>query len=289
MGELSPARRDNAREILSEVGVRPSKGLGQNFVVDPSLVRRIAAVANVGPDDEVLEIGPGLGALTRALHSTGAAVSAVEIDPRLAAHLRETLPASVRIIDGDALEVDFEELYSDRQHANRGVVLVANLPYNVATPVVMRILERVPAVERMLIMVQREVADRFVATPGGKIYGAVSARIAYFAAASIESLIPPEVFFPQPKVTSALVEMRRLAEVAVDPEAATYDEIAMLIRHGFATRRKMLRRALAGLVSEDGFAFAGVAPTKRAEELSIQEWGKLAQWRRSNTNSRPRS
>lgn len=280
----------SAREILEGVGVRPSKGLGQNFVVDPNLVGRIARVAAVGPGDQVLEIGPGLGALTNALFATGAFVTAVEIDHRLVVHLRATLPDAIRIVEADALEVDFEALYSELGAVPPGgVVLVANLPYNVATPVVMRVLEEVPIISRMLVMVQKEVADRFVARPGGKIYGAVSARIAYFAAASIESLIPPEVFFPQPKVTSALVEFRRLEEPAVDPADADYDEIVALIRRGFATRRKMLRRSLAGLVSGEAFAAAGVAPTARAEELDITEWGKLALWRRSITNSRPQS
>jgi len=289
MSEPRGKGRADARGTLEEVGVRPSKGLGQNFVVDPDLVRRIARVAAVGRDDEVLEIGPGLGALTRALYDTGAAVTCVEIDHRLVAHLRATLPDQVRVIEGDALEVDLGALYAEPGASSDGVALVANLPYNVATPVVMRVLEAVPVVERMLVMVQREVADRFVAKPGGRTYGAVSARIAYFADASIEGLVPPEAFFPQPKVISALVEIRRRALVAVDPAHASYHEIVTLIRHGFSTRRKMLRRALGGLVSDEVFEKAGVAPTKRAEELSIQEWGKLAQWRRSITSSLPRS
>ena len=278
------------RDVLDAAGVRPSKALGQNFVVDPNLCTRIARVAHVGPGDRVLEIGPGLGALTIALHETGASVVAVEIDGRLAEVLRTQLPDDIEIVEADGLTLDFAALYPDvALDDDEGIVLVANLPYNVATPLVMRFLEEVPVVKRMLVMVQREVAERFVAPPGNRTYGAVSVRIAYFADAEIESLIPPEVFFPQPKVTSALVAITRHDQVAVDPAEASYDEIMVLLRSGFGTRRKMLRRSLAGLVSEEAFAAAGVQGTARAEELGIVEWGKLARWRRSIMNSHPRS
>jgi 16S rRNA (adenine1518-N6/adenine1519-N6)-dimethyltransferase len=281
--------RSFARDLLDDLGVHPSKGLGQNFVVDPNLTARIASVAGVGPGVQVLEIGPGLGALTRALVQTGASVTAVEIDHRLVARLKDEFSSEVRVVEGDALDIDFAALFRDELDGDEGVVLVANLPYNVATPIVMRILEDVPFVTRMVVMVQREVADRFVAPPGNKTYGAVSARMAYFADVSIESVIPPEVFFPRPKVTSALVEFKRREQPAVDPANASYEEILTLLRHGFATRRKMLRRSLAGLVSDEVFVAAGVDPTARAEQLGIAEWGKLATCRRAITSSPPRS
>jgi 16S rRNA (adenine1518-N6/adenine1519-N6)-dimethyltransferase len=273
-------------DLLSASGVRPSKSLGQNFVVDPNLTDRIARLAAVGPGDQVLEVGPGLGSLTLALHATGAAVTAIEIDHRLSEVLVETLPADVRVIRGDALEIDIASLFdSATRDSGRGVTMVANLPYNVATPLVMGILEHQPVVHRLLVMVQREVAERFAAPPGTKTYGAVSARIAYFATTSVEMVVPPEVFFPKPNVSSAVIEISRRDTPAVDPAVASYDEIVTLLRHGFGSRRKMLRGSLAGLVSAEVFAAAAVEPTMRAEQLGILEWGKLARWRRSLANS----
>jgi 16S rRNA (adenine1518-N6/adenine1519-N6)-dimethyltransferase len=273
-------------DLLSASGVRPSKSLGQNFVVDPNLTDRIARLAAVGPGDQVLEVGPGLGSLTLALHATGAAVTAIEIDHRLSEVLIETLPDDVRVIRGDALEIDIGALFESLPLvAGSGVTMVANLPYNVATPLVMGILEHQPIVHRLLVMVQREVAERFAAPPGSKIYGAVSARIAYFATTSVEMVVPPEVFFPKPNVASAVIEITRRDTPAVDPAVASYEEIVTLLRHGFGSRRKMLRGSLAGLVSAEVFTAAGVEPTMRAEELGILEWGKLARWRRSLANS----
>jgi 16S rRNA (adenine1518-N6/adenine1519-N6)-dimethyltransferase len=272
-------------DLLSASGVRPSKSLGQNFVVDPNLTERIARIAAVGPGDQVLEVGPGLGALTLALHATGATVTAIEIDHRLAETLRETLPDEVRVVRADAIELDISTLFDEAVIARGGVTVVANLPYNVATPLVMGVLEHAPIVRRLVVMVQREVAERFAAPPGSKIYGAVSARIAYFATTSVVMVVPPEVFFPKPNVESAVIELTRREAPAVDPAAAGYDDIVTLLRHGFGNRRKMLRGSLAGVVSAEVFAAAGVDPTLRAEQLGILEWGKLATWRRSLANS----
>jgi len=273
-------------DLLSSSGVRPAKSLGQNFVVDPNLTERIARLAAVGPGDQVLEVGPGLGSLTLALHATGAFVTAIEIDHRLAEVLAETLPDDVRVIRGDALEIDLAALFPlSLVGRASGVTMVANLPYNVATPLVMGVLENAPIVRRLVVMVQREVAERFAAPPGNKIYGAVSARIAYFATTSVEMVVPPEVFFPKPNVASAVIEITRRETPAVDPALADYDEIVTLLRHGFGNRRKMLRGSLAGLVSPEVFSAAGVEPTMRAEQLGILEWGKLARWRRSLANS----
>lgn len=259
------------RRLLDAHGLSATKSLGQHFVVDPNTVERIARLAGVGPADRVVEIGPGLGSLTLALAATGAAVTAVEIDRRLVAVLAEVLPATVRVIEGDALHCAWDSVLPGGPW-----VLVANLPYNVATTLVLDLLAGVPQITRMLVMVQREVGERLAAAPRGRGYGAVSARVAYFATARVVGRVGPEVFEPRPRVESALVEIVRRPAPAVDAAVASYEEIDRLLRAGFNGRRKMLRRSLAGLVDEPCFSSVGIAGTARAEELSIAEWGKLA-------------
>jgi len=266
------------RSLLEEHDVRPTSALGQNFVVDPNTVERIARLAAVGPEDRVLEIGAGLGSLTLALAATGAAVTAVEVDPRLVAALASVVPDGVRVVEADALRADWAELLAP---PGSGWVLVANLPYNVAATLVVDLLEHVPAVRRMLVMVQREVGERLAATPGGREYGAVSVRVAYFATARLVGRVSPEVFHPRPKVESALVAIERRPEPAVPEATAGYGELLALVRAGFAGRRKMLRRSLAGLVHGRAFELAGIAPTARAEELAVEQWGMLAACERS--------
>ncbi len=269
------------RELLESHGIRPSKALGQNFVTDPNTVQRIARLAGVGEGDRVLEIGGGLGALTLALAATGAAVTSLEIDETLAGLLRDIAPPSVKVVVGDALRVDWDETLG----TEGPWVLVANLPYNIATTLLVSLLEEVPAIRRMLVMVQREVADRLVAAPGGRECGAVSVRVAYFAPARVGGRVSPEVFRPRPKVESSLVAIERRLEPAVAPELASYAEIGELVRAGFAVRRKMLRRALAGMVGEAAFEAAGVPSTERAESLDVTAWGKLAACRRTTSSS----
>jgi 16S rRNA (adenine1518-N6/adenine1519-N6)-dimethyltransferase len=220
----------------------------------------------------VVEIGPGLGSLTTALAATGASVTAVELDRRLAEVLRaEAAPTGVRIVEGDALRLDWAGVLGPGRW-----VLVANLPYNVATPLVITLLESVPAIGRMLVMVQKEVGERMAAAAGDAAYGAVSAKIAYWAEAEVAGRVPPTVFIPRPKVDSALVAIRRRAAPAVDPTVVDYERLCSVIGAGFGQRRKMLRRSLAGVVDPVAFDAARVAPTARAEDLSIQDWGRLA-------------
>jgi 16S rRNA (adenine1518-N6/adenine1519-N6)-dimethyltransferase len=276
--------RTTVRRLLADNGLEPSRALGQNFVVDPNTTERIARLAEVGPGDLVVEIGAGLGALTGALARTGARVIAIEVDRGLAALLPSLVPEGVRVVEADALRLDWASLLADEGGGARQAVLVANLPYNIATMLVLRILEQVPEITRMLVMVQREVAERIAASPGGKEYGGVSARIQYFATARVVSRIPPDVFHPRPHVESALVSIVRGETPAVPPELASYDEIVTLVRAGFAGRRKMLRRSLSGLVDERAFEAAGVAPTARAEELEVRVWGKLAACQRAITS-----
>lgn len=261
----------DVRRLLDEHGLAPSRARGQNFVVDPNTVRRVARLAGVGPGDRVVEIGAGLGSLTLALVETGAEVTAVEVDPGLVGVLRETVaPRGVAVVEADALALDWPALLGGGPWA-----LVANLPYNVATPLVADLLDGVPAISRMLVMVQREVGDRLAAGPGSDAYGAVSVKVAYWAEARVVGRVPPTVFLPVPKVESALVRIDRRPQPAVGP-AVDRDWMFRLVAAGFGQRRKMLRRSLAGLVAPEAYAAAAVRPEARAEELSVHDWGRLA-------------
>jgi len=263
--------RAEVRRLLDENGLAPSRARGQNFVVDPNTVRRVARLAGVGPGDRVVEIGAGLGSLTLALAATGASVTAVEVDGGLVPVLREVVePAGVTVVEGDALRLEWSSLLE-----GIGWVLVANLPYNVATPLIADLLDGVPAISRMLVMVQREVGERLAAHAGDEAYGSVSVKVAYWATAKMVGRVPPTVFHPMPKVESALVSIERRATPAVGSEVER-DWLFHLVGTGFGQRRKMLRRSLAGLVDADAFVAAGVRPEARAEELSVEEWGRLA-------------
>jgi len=260
--------RPAVRELLTSHGLAPRRELGQNFVADPNTVRRIAHLAGVGAGDRVVEIGAGLGSLTLALVETGATVTAVEVDRGLARVLREVVAGveGVTVVEADAMTLDWPALLGDVG----GWVLVANLPYNVATPLVCDLLDTVPAIERMLVMVQREVGERLVAAPRTAGYGAVSVKVAYWAAARLAGLVPAAVFMPKPNVESALVEIVRRPPPDVAPEP-----LFELVRTAFGQRRKMLRRSLAGLVDGPTFAAAAVAETARPEELGLDDWVRL--------------
>lgn len=275
-----PPGRAETLALLAEHGISPSRALGQNFVADPSLVERVARLAGVGTGDRVLEIGAGLGSLTIALAATGAEVLAMEVDRYIEPVLRGLVePLGVTVARADAMSCDWTETLGPRGDT-RPWTLVANLPYNIATPLVSDLLVGVPAITRMLVMVQREAGERLVAGPGSRTYGGVSVRVAYFAQARILARVPPEVFVPRPNVESVLVEVVRRPLPAVPVEVAPFAEIDRLVRAGFSERRKMLRRSLAGLVSKEAFAAAGVASTRRPEELSVESWGKLAECKR---------
>jgi 16S rRNA (adenine1518-N6/adenine1519-N6)-dimethyltransferase len=262
-------------QLLSAHGIHPSRALGQNFVADPNTVRRIARLSGSGVGTNVLEIGAGLGSLTLALVETGAHVVAVETDRHVLPVLRSVVePVGVEVVEGDALTLDLAGLLAER--APGPWSLVSNLPYNVATPLVMRTLTEVPAVAHLLVMVQREVGERMAAEPGQDAYGSVSVRIAYFARAQVVGRVPATVFVPRPRVESVLVQLDRRPTPAVDPALVSYDRLAQVVRAGFAQRRKMLRRSLAGVVEPEAFERAGVRPDARAEELDVEAWGRLA-------------
>ena len=267
----------SVRATLAQHGLRPSRALGQHFLADPNTARRVARLAGVGPGDRVLEIGPGLGSLTLALAETGAQVVALELDRHLEAPLREVVDGSpgIEIEVGDALTADLDALL--RAHGPGPWACVSNLPYNIATPVVVRLLEAAPLVARVVVMVQREVAERLTAGPGTSAYGAVTVKVGYYAEASFLGPVPASVFVPPPKVESALVRLERLASPPV--AVPSPDRLFGLVRAGFAHRRKMLRRALRpelGDRTEDVLRAAAVDPRARAESLSLDEWAAVA-------------
>ena len=267
-------------ELAGRLGVRPSKRFGQNFVIEPGTVRRIAALARLRPGDVVLEVGPGLGSLTLALLEAGAGrLLAVEIDPVLAAALPQTIAARapqlagrVSVVAADALRIGARDLPA------APAVLVANLPYNVAVPVVLHLLAVLPSLRRGLVMVQAEVADRMCAAPGSRVYGTPSAKLAWFAEARPAGPVPRSVFWPVPNVDSRLVAFTRR-----DPPqtTATREEVFAVVDAAFRQRRKTLRAALSGWAgsapeAERLLRAAGLDPGARGETLGIAEFARLA-------------
>jgi len=264
----------NVRALLAEHGLRPSRALGQHFLADANTAERIARLAEVGPGDRVLEIGPGLGSLTLALASTGSSVLAVELDRHILPALESVVATAgdVTVEQGDALELDFASRLGGGPWT-----CVSNLPYNIATPVVMRLLDDVPQVSRLVVMVQREVGERLAAPPGSRTYGAVSVRVAFHADARLMGTVSPTVFVPRPNVESVLVRLDRRPAPPVDVEspALMFD----LVRAGFAQRRKMLRRALRPMLggrTDEVLTAAGIDPRARAESLDLEAWAALA-------------
>jgi 16S rRNA (adenine1518-N6/adenine1519-N6)-dimethyltransferase len=273
---LGPA---DVRRLAAELGVRPTKKWGQNFVVDANTVRRIVRTAALDPDDVVLEVGPGLGSLTLGLLAAAARVVAVEVDPVLAARLPRTVasyaPPDVAerldVVAADALTVDVLP-------GPPPTALVANLPYNVAVPVLLRALERWPSLRHGLVMVQAEVADRIVAPPGSRTYGIPSVKVAWWAEARRAGAVPRGVFWPVPNVDSALVAVRRREPPVAD---ASRERVFAVVDAAFAQRRKSLRAALAGIAgspveAERMLRAAGVDPLARGESLSVGDFARLA-------------
>jgi len=269
---LGPAEIRDLAELL---GIQPTKKLGQNFVIDPNTVRRIVRVAGVSGATTVVEVGPGLGSLTLGLLETGAEVVAVEIDKRLAAQLPITVgdlqpDARLTVITGDAMVV------SELPHTP--TVLVANLPYNVSVPVLLHFLETFPALESALVMVQAEVGQRIAAPPGSKVYGAPSAKAAWYGQWKTAGQVSRQVFWPVPNVDSILVGFeRRELPGTEDERIATF----ALIDAAFQQRRKMLRQALSVVLGDSATASAriesaGLAPTARGEELTVHDFLAIA-------------
>ena len=264
------------RALAAELDVTPTKKLGQNFVVDANTVRKIVHVASVTAGDRVVEVGPGLGSLTLAILETGATTTAVEIDHRLAERLPATAAApggsagALTVIDADALRVT--ELPGDP------TVLVANLPYNVAVPVLLNMLEAFPSIQGVVVMVQAEVADRLAEPPGSRTYGSPSAKAAWYGTATRAGTISRSVFWPEPNVDSALVRLTRTAPPAT---TARREEVFAVVDAAFSQRRKTLRAALASWAGSavragEILAAAGIDPSRRGETLHIAEFAAIA-------------
>ena len=272
-GLLGPAE---VRALAARLGVRPTKTLGQNFVVDANTVRRITRTAELAPDDVVLEVGPGLGSLTLALLPEAARVVAVEVDPVLAKELPATVAA--RLPErADRLEVVLQDaLLLDGVPGPPPTAFVANLPYNVAVPVLLRLLEHLPSLRTGLVMVQAEVADRLVAPPGSRTYGVPSVKAAWYADVRRAGAIGRNVFWPAPHVDSGLVAFTR-REPPPGDRLATFAAVDA----AFAQRRKTLRAALAGwagsaAAAEERLRAAGIDPGARGEVLHVEDFARLA-------------
>jgi 16S rRNA (adenine1518-N6/adenine1519-N6)-dimethyltransferase len=273
-GLLGPAE---IRGLAATLGVRPTKTLGQNFLHDPNTIRRIVRTARLEPDDVVVEVGPGLGSLTLGLLPAVARVIAVEIDPVLAGALPATVADRLPLF-ADRLDVVVADaLRIDSLPGPPPTALVANLPYNVAVPVVLHLLERLPSLRTVLIMVQLEVADRLAAPPGSKVYGVPSAKAAWYATASRAGAVPRAVFWPVPNVDSGLVRLVRHDPPAGADRVATFAAVDA----AFAQRRKTLRAALAGWAggaarAAEILVAAGVDPSARGETLDIDAFARIA-------------
>lgn len=289
------------RQLAEELDLNPTKKLGQNFVHDPNTVRKIVKAADVTASDTVVEIGPGLGSLTLALLETGASVTAVEIDPRLAERLPATLveqgadDADVAVILKDAMTVTVQDFVDSGRPLP--TALVANLPYNVSVPVLLHMLEEFPTIDRVLVMVQLEVADRLAAVPGSKIYGVPSVKAGFYGSVSRAATIGKNVFWPAPKIDSGLVRIDRYADgeqpwaaELLNREQADREqldreqlrrEVFALADAAFLQRRKTLRAALSGhfgggQAAEQALRDSGIDPTLRGEKLSTEQFVQLA-------------
>lgn len=269
------------RALAEKLDVTPTKKLGQNFVHDPNTVRRIVAAAELTPDDHVVEVGPGLGSLTLALVESAASVTAVEIDPRLAVELPETfqwrapaLAHKLSIVLKDALKVQQSDM------AVQPTALVANLPYNVSVPVLLHMMEEFPTINKVLVMVQAEVADRLAADPGSKIYGVPSVKASFYGPVTRAGSIGKNVFWPAPKIESGLVKIVR-EDTAWKQDDETRKKVWPIIDAAFLQRRKTLRAALSGhygsgQAAEEALRAADIDPTLRGEKLDVTDYVRLA-------------
>ena len=297
MSEVKLLTPRDVREICAALHIQPTKTLGQNFVHDAGTVRKIVKAANVSPGEHVLEIGPGLGSLTLGLLEAGARVTAIEIDPVLATALPATVAghapgAPLRVLHSDALKVttlerlnEAKPVAGEAQEWQAPTRLVANLPYNVAVPLILGVLDNFPSVRELLVMVQTEVAQRLSAKPGSKIYGVPSVKVAWYGDAELAGTISRRVFWPIPNVDSSLVRISRYeadALPAAELAGVTRQELFAVVDAAFAQRRKTLRATLKKWADVDVDALlenAGIDPSARGEVLDIDQFLALAKAR----------
>ena len=264
--------RTQVKDLLQKYDINPRKSLGQNFVVEPNTIRQIIELASIEADDFVIEVGPGIGSLTSSLLEVAGHVTAIEVDDALVRVLTDLLRPEdnrFRLVNADVMNLDVNELLAAR---NESWNLVANLPYNISVPLICDFLERVPVITKMTVMVQKEVAERLVAKTGEKAFGLPSLKIQYFAEVKKIADVPPSVFLPKPKVDSSLVQIERREKYVT---SANYDVLFELAKRSFSQRRKMLRRSLKETFDLNDFESAGVDPTQRAEDITLEEWGAL--------------
>jgi len=273
---LGPA---DVRALAARLGIRPTKQRGQNFVIDANTVRRIVRAADLGPDDIVVEVGPGLGSLTLGLLGEAGRVVAIEVDPVLAAALPDTLATYAPDVADRCEVLAADALRVDGIPGPRPTALVANLPYNVSVPVLLHLLALLPSLEHGLVMVQSEVADRLAAAPGSKVYGVPSVKAAWYADVRRAGAVGRNVFWPAPNVDSGLVAWTRREPPTT---TATRQQVFAVVDAAFAHRRKVLRGALRDLAGSAGaaeavLAKAGIDPMARGESLTVEEFARIAE------------
>lgn len=277
------ATPSRTRDIVKKYGFEFKKSLGQNFLIDQNILHKIVSAAELDSTKGALEIGPGIGALTQHLAQAAGKVTAVEIDNRLIPILRDTLADedNVEVIHADVLKLDLQQLFAERFNDVSGVSVVANLPYYVTTPILMKLLEERLPLENIVVMIQKEVADRMAAKPGGKDYGSLSVAVQYYCVPSIVCIVPHTVFIPQPNVDSAVIKLSLRDKPAVEtPDEAHFFRV---VQSSFAQRRKTLMNNLSSWLGKDQretlttlLEQIGIDPGRRGETLSLEEFAKLS-------------
>ncbi|GMK41672.1 ribosomal RNA small subunit methyltransferase A [Paenibacillus sp. CCS19] len=277
------ATPSRTRDIVKKYGFEFKKSLGQNFLIDQNILHKIVSAAELDSTKGALEIGPGIGALTQHLAQSAGKVTAVEIDNRLIPILRDTLAGedNVEVIHADVLKLDLNQLFAERFNDVSGVSVVANLPYYVTTPILMKLLEERLPLENIVVMIQKEVADRMAAKPGGKDYGSLSVAVQYYCVPSIVCIVPHTVFIPQPNVDSAVIKLALRDKPAVEtPDEAHFFRV---VQSSFAQRRKTLMNNLSSWLGKDQretlttlLEQIDIDPGRRGETLSLDEFAKLS-------------
>jgi 16S rRNA (adenine1518-N6/adenine1519-N6)-dimethyltransferase len=279
--EIATPKR--TKEIIAKYGFSFKKSLGQNFLIDQNILNKIVAAAELDKSKGALEIGPGIGALTQRLAAEAGTVTAVEIDNRLIPILEEVLAdqAHTTVVHGDVLKLDLKQLFAERFADVSGVSVVANLPYYVTTPILMKLLEEKLPLEHIVVMIQKEVAERMAAKPGGKEYGSLSVAVQYYCVPQLVCIVPHTVFIPQPNVDSAVIKLSLRDKPAVDvPDEAFFFRV---VQACFAQRRKTLGNNLTAFVGKERreelaalLAGCGVDPIRRGETLSLDEFARIS-------------